>query len=88
MAFPTAIKSRGFRAVAPLVWSAYFAISVAGWSWLDGLPVGPLEAAAIAMVWWTWAGTRALPGVRTLVALTVAKIALRGRCPTSASDPC
>ena len=76
MAFLLATKSRGFQAVAPLAWSAYFAIPVAGWSWLDGLPLGLLEAGAIALVWWTWAGTRALPGARTLAALTVAKFAL------------
>ena len=76
MAFLLATKFRGFQALAPLVWTAFFAVPVAGWSWLDGLPLGPLEAGAIALVWWVWASTRALPGVRTLTALTVAKFAL------------
>ena len=61
--------------LSPLAWTLYIALPVAGWGWLDGLPLGWVEAAAIALVWWTWAGDRRLPGGAALAGLAVAKIA-------------
>lgn len=63
---------------APLAWSLYIVLPVAGWGWVDGVPVGPLEAAAIALVWWCWASTRQLAGGRVLIALAIAKVLLGG----------
>lgn len=62
--------------MAPLAWSGYMAIPVAGWGWIDGLPLGPIEAGAVALIWWAWATNRALPGVRALAVLTIAKFVL------------
>lgn len=42
------------------------------------MPFGWLEAAALALVWWTWAAGRRLPGTRVLVVLALAKLALGG----------
>lgn len=64
--------------VAPLAWTAYIVAPAAGWGWLDGLPLGWAEAAALALVWWTWAGARRLPGSWIFVALALAKLALGG----------
>ena len=61
---------------SPLAWTLYIALPVAGWGWLDGLPIGWLEAGAIALVWWAWAGSRQLPGMRVLAGLAIAKVAL------------
>ncbi len=59
---------------SPLAWTLFIAFPVAGWGWLDGLPIGWLEAGAIALVWWVWAAGRRIPGAGALVALTVAKL--------------
>ena len=61
---------------APLLWTAYVATPTRGWGWLDGVPLGPLETAVLAIVWWTWVLRRSLPGTRLLGVLLVAKIAL------------
>ena len=63
---------------APLAWTAYIAIPASGWGWLDGLPLGLIEAAALALIWWTWAAGRQLPGVRIVAFLILAKLALAG----------
>ena len=63
---------------APLAWTAYIAIPASGWGWLDGLPLGLLEAAALALIWWTWAAGRQLPGIRIVAFLILAKLALAG----------
>jgi hypothetical protein len=63
---------------APLAWTAYIVVPAAGWGWLDGVPLGWIEAAGLALVWWTWAGARRLPATSLLVALAVAKLALGG----------
>lgn len=47
-----------------------------GSGWLDGVPLGPIEAAAVPLVWWAWAACRRLPGARLLMALVIAKTAL------------
>jgi hypothetical protein len=60
------------------MWSAYIAVPAAGWGWLDGPPLGRLEAAALALVWWAWSTSRRLPGARVLAVLAVAKVALAG----------
>lgn len=62
--------------VSPLAWSLYFAIPVRGWGLANGLPLGPLEAGAIAFVWWVWEQGRHVPGRRTLIALVLAKVVL------------
>lgn len=62
------------RLASPLAWTLYIALPVGGWGWLNGLPIGWLEAGAIALVWWVWAGGRRLPGMRALAALTAAKL--------------
>ena len=63
---------------APIAWSAYIAIPSPGWGWLNGLPLGLSEAAALTLVWWAWAAGRQLPGVRILAVLIVVKLALAG----------
>lgn len=63
---------------APILWSAYVAIPVDGWGWLDGVPLDRVEAGALALVWWSWAVSRRLPGALVLVALVIAKVALAG----------
>lgn len=63
---------------APVLWSAYIAIPAAGWGWLDGVPLGWREAAALTLVWWTWAVGRHLPGARLLLVLAAAKIVMGG----------
>ena len=76
---PSFARPNTLRQIAsPLAWSAFVAVPAAGWGWLDGVPIGPLEAAAIALIWWTWAAGRHLPGLRILVVLAVAKVALGG----------
>ena len=76
---PSFARSDALRQIAsPLAWSAYVAVPAAGWGWLDGVPIGPFEAAAIALVWWAWAAGRHLPGLRMLVVLAVAKVVLGG----------
>lgn len=50
-------------------------VPAAGWGWLDGVPLGVLEAAALALVWWTWAGNRHLPAARWVAALALVKLA-------------
>ena len=62
------------RFTPPLAWSLYIALPAAGWGWLDGLPIGWLEAVAIALVWWMWAASRRIPAGRALVALIVVKV--------------
>src|SRR5687767_8127894 len=64
------------RLLVPIIWTAYIAIPVSGWGWLDGVPLRPLEAAAVAFIWWVWAARRTLPGTRTLAVLAVMKILL------------
>ena len=64
------------QAAAPIAWSTFIAIPASGWGRLDGMPLGPFEAAAIALVWWIWAAGKALPGTPILVALVVAKVAV------------
>lgn len=63
-------------AIAPLVWTAYILLPVAGWRWLDGGPLGPLEAAALAFVWWIWAADRRIAGGVVIAGLLVAKVAV------------
>lgn len=73
------IRAGAFRTLAaPVLWSAYIAIPAAGWGWLDGIPLRWHEAAALILVWWTWASARRLPGTRIFVALAVAKLVLGG----------
>jgi len=63
---------------APILWSIYVAIPVRGAGWLDGVPLEPIEAAAIALVWWAWAVDRHLAGRWLLLSLVVVKTALAG----------
>src|SRR5688572_5215237 len=62
----------------PILWSAYIVIPASGWGWLDGAPLGRLEAAALALVWWAWTAERRVRGLRLLTMLVVAKVALGG----------
>lgn len=62
--------------LSPIAWTVYIALPTAGWGWLNGLPLGVIEAGAIALVWWAWALTRQLPGARILTALIAAKLLL------------
>lgn len=74
----TTACSVGARLAAPIVWSAFIVGPAAGWGWLDGVPLTWVEAVALALVWWTWAATHQLPGIRVLAILLVAKIVLGG----------
>lgn len=51
-------------------------LPVAGWGRLDGAPLGPVEAGAIAFVWWVWAAGRRISGAAILTALLVVKLVL------------
>ncbi|MBM3819283.1 MAG: hypothetical protein FJW14_09760 [Acidimicrobiia bacterium] len=62
--------------IAPLVWTAYILLPVAGHGWLDGVPLGPIEAAALAFVWWVWAADRRIAGGAVVAGLLVVKVAL------------
>lgn len=59
---------------APCAWTAFIAVPVAGWTWLDGLPLGPFEVLCVALIWWVWAIDRSALGWRVLLALTAAKV--------------
>ncbi|OFW48318.1 MAG: hypothetical protein A3G77_03480 [Acidobacteria bacterium RIFCSPLOWO2_12_FULL_68_19] len=73
----SSLRHVGIRVLAaPAAWSAYIVLPARGWGWLDGVPLGWFEAAALALVWWTWATGRHLPGMRVLAALAVAKLVL------------
>jgi hypothetical protein len=63
---------------APLAWTAYIVVAQPGWGWLNGVPLGPIEAAAIAVLWWTWAADRHLPGRGFAILLVIAKLASGG----------
>lgn len=62
--------------VSPVAWTLYLLIPAAGWGWFDGLPLQPIEAGAIALVWWVWAFAKRLPAARLLIALTIIKLLL------------
>lgn len=62
--------------LSPLAWTAYVTIPVAGWGWFNGIPLGLIEASAIALVWWVWAAKRELPGTITLTVLVITKLLL------------
>ncbi len=47
---------------APVFWTAWLLLPVEGWGRLDGVPVGTLEAAVLAAIWWLWGAGRAVPG--------------------------
>lgn len=66
----------GTRLAAPIIWSAFILWPAAGWGWLDGVPLIWIEAAALAAIWWAWAGAGALPSAAAAVVLLVAKIVL------------
>jgi hypothetical protein len=40
------------------------------------VPIGPLEAAALGTIWWTWAVRRRLPGARIASLLLLVKLVL------------
>jgi Dolichyl-phosphate-mannose-protein mannosyltransferase len=61
---------------APVAWTVYLALPVAGWGWLSGVPLSFLESGAIGLVWWIWASNRQLPGWRVLTVLTLVKLLL------------
>lgn len=64
--------------IAPLAWTTYLLIPVAGWGLFEGCPLDPLGAAALCAVWWIWGTRETLGWGRLLVALTVVKLLLGG----------
>ena len=64
------------RLISPLAWTLYIALPMAGWGWLNGVPIGPFEVFAIGLVWWAWAARRQLPGGRVVLVLALAKMLL------------
>lgn len=68
------------RLAAPVLWTALLLVPVPGWGRLDGVPLGPIETAALVAVWWAWAAAGALPGKHwapvVLLALKIATGAL------------
>ena len=66
------------RLAAPLAWTGYIGVRVPGWGLFDGLPLGPLEATAIALAWWAWGCRRGLPGAAVVTALFLVKLSLGG----------
>lgn len=57
-----------------LWWTVYLVVPVAGWGFFDGLPLAPLEAAALAGVWWLGA-FKLLTGTRVAAVAVAIKLA-------------
>ncbi|MFA5908640.1 MAG: glycosyltransferase family 39 protein [Vicinamibacterales bacterium] len=60
--------------LSALWWTIYLVVPVAGWGFCDGLPLAPLEAAALAGVWWLGA-FKLLPGTRVAAVAVAIKLA-------------
>lgn len=65
--------------LAPLAWSAYLLIPVAGWGLFEGFPLDPFSVAALCAVWWIWRTNETVLGRATpIIALTLVKLLLGG----------